>query len=232
MVNSKPLQGTLEKPKPLHECMTAAQWSFVKKQRILQVLDTMMHDLSGPAHHLSYIDQCRGDMGIMAIHYGRVQSVNNVRQLLCIVHRHTVEPACQRPCLACRAESLRGGALQLLHCFLAPIVGSLSDSWGRRKLHAYGKLGPMFWFLGLIVMTKYYSASPSNAIVRSRSLLLRFALEMIPWGTFMAGNWGLFASQHADYFAEQSELSARIQACVNRLYQRSAARQIGPELHL
>lgn len=100
----------------------------------------------------------------------------------------------------------------LLHCFLAPIVGSLSDSWGRRQLHAYGKVGPMLWFLGLIGMTAYYTGNPASALVRSRSLQLRFMLEWVPWGTFTAGNWGLFASQHADYFAEQPELSARIQA--------------------
>ena len=160
--------------------LTPEQRKFVLKHRLLQILDTLMHDFSGPAHHLSYIDQCQGDMGMIAMHYGRVQSVNN-----------------------------------LLHCFLSPVVGSLSDSVGRRKLHAYGKLGPMLWFLGLIAMTKWYSAFPGSAAVRGRTLAFRFALEMVPWGTFMAGNWGLFASQHADYFAEQPELSARIQAADN-----------------
>lgn len=166
--------------KSLMEELTPKQRSFVLKQRLLQILDTLMHDFSGPAHHLSYIEQCQGDMGMMALHYGRVQSVNN-----------------------------------LLHCFLSPVVGSLSDSVGRRKLHAYGKLGPMLWFLGLVSMTKWYSAFPGSATVRAQTLAFRFALEMIPWGTLMAGNWGLFASQHADYFAEQPELSARIQAADN-----------------
>lgn len=160
--------------------LTPRERKFVLKHRLLQILDTLMHDFSGPAHHLSYIDQVQGDMGMMALHYGRVQSVNN-----------------------------------FIHCFLAPVVGSLSDSIGRRKLHALGKLGPMLWFLGLIVMTKWYSAFPGSAAVRAQTLAFRFALEMIPWGVFMSGNWGLFSSQHADYFAEKPELSARIQAADN-----------------
>lgn len=41
------------------------------------------------------------------------------------------------------------GVNNLLHMFLAPIVGSLSDSIGRRNLHAIGRLGPAMWFLGL-----------------------------------------------------------------------------------
>jgi hypothetical protein len=78
-----------------------------------------------------------------------------------------------------------------------------------------GKIGPGLWFLGLIVMTRWYTAHPGNAAVRAQTLAFRFALEMLPWGTLMAGTWGLFASQHADLFAEQPELSARIQAADN-----------------
>ena len=136
-----------------------------------------MHALSGPGHHLSYLDQCQNDMGLMAMHYGWVQTVNNA-----------------------------------LHCVLSPIVGSLSDTWGRRKLHAIGRVGPMLWFLGLPVMTMWYSAYPDDARIRRLSLHFRFLLEAIPWGTITAGNWGVFSAAHTDLFASRPELSSRIQA--------------------
>ena len=53
--------------------------------------------------------------------------------------------------LALRCSAGRGadgqvqGVNNLLHTFLAPIVGSLSDSVGRRNLHAIGRVGPMLW---------------------------------------------------------------------------------------
>ena len=34
----------------------------------------IMHSLSGPGHHLSYMEQCQGNMGQMAIHYGQVRT--------------------------------------------------------------------------------------------------------------------------------------------------------------
>lgn len=61
-------------------------------------------------------------------------------------------------------------------------------------------------------MTRFYSAAPNDAQVRAISLRIRFLLEMVPWGCFMAGNWGIFAASHSDLFAQQPELSARIQA--------------------
>jgi hypothetical protein len=60
--------------------LTPAQRRLVLKHRLLQVLDTLMHDLSGPARHLSYIEQCQGDMGLIALHYGRVQVRSRPRQ--------------------------------------------------------------------------------------------------------------------------------------------------------
>lgn len=55
------------RPKSLMDELTPEQRLFVRQQRLLQILDTLMHDLSGPAHHLSYIEQCRGNMGMMAL---------------------------------------------------------------------------------------------------------------------------------------------------------------------
>ena len=110
-----------------------------------------MHCMSSPCHHLSYIDQCQGDFGLMAVHYGWSQTAKN-----------------------------------LTYTFLAPIVSSVSDTWGRRVLHAVGRLGPVLWFLGLPSMTLWYSAFPDSARVRRLSLLMRLLMEVVCWGTFTA----------------------------------------------
>ena len=58
-------------------------------------------------------------------------------------------------------------ANNFLQVFLAPVVSSLSDRFGRKYIYAIGTLGPLTWFLGLPLCT---------------TLFHRKLLEAVAWG--------------------------------------------------
>lgn len=77
-------------------------------------------------------------------------------------------------------------------------VSALSDSFGRKHLQTWGRVGVVFFYW----CHKF----------RDRSLLHRFCMEIGCWGVLSAGAWPIFAASHSDLFGGRPELSSRIQA--------------------
>jgi hypothetical protein len=99
-----------------------------------------------------------------------------------------------------------------INTFLAPVIGSLSDAWGRYTLHWMGKAGPAIFFMLMPLNHIRFLASPGDAAVQQSVLRMRMAIEILGFGVLSAGNWGVFAAQHSDLFADRPLLSSRLQA--------------------
>jgi Na+/melibiose symporter-like transporter len=93
-----------------------------------------------------------------------------------------------------RTRSIMG----IVSVFTNPFVSALSDTFGRKHLQNWGRLGVVFFFGGYRF--------------RDRSLVHRMAMEVGCWGIAQAGTWAVFAASHADLFGNRPELSSRIQA--------------------
>ena len=65
--------------------------------------------------------------------------------------------------------------------FLQPVVGKLSDRYGRKLFLAAGKIGWVVWFA---------------LLPHTRTLAQRTALEALTWGVLSAGNWTVFGAAH------------------------------------
>ena len=81
--------------------------------------------------------------------------------------------------------------------FLNPLVGSLSDAIGRRKLLALGRVGWTAWFL---------------LIGRFRTLGQRRLGELLCWSLLSAGNWTVYGAMSTDVFGDRPSLNARLQS--------------------
>jgi len=96
--------------------------------------------------------------------------------------------------------------------FIAPVVGSLSDTFGRRTLHWLGRAGAAIFFMLMPLNHMRFLANPGNAAVQQSVLQMRMAIEILGFGVLTAGNWGIFAAAHTDLFADRPSLSSRLQA--------------------
>jgi MFS family permease len=96
--------------------------------------------------------------------------------------------------------------------FIAPVVGSLSDTFGRRTLHWLGRAGAAIFFMLMPLNHMRFLANPGNAAVQQSVLQTRMAIEILGFGVLTAGNWGIFAAAHTDLFADRPSLSSRLQA--------------------
>ena len=85
----------------------------------------------------------------------------------------------------------------LFNAFLNPIVGSLSDTYGRRWIMTAGRLGWLLWW---------------GILPAVRTPFQRLVGEVLCWGTLGAGNWSVFAAAYADRFGDRPELTAQIHA--------------------
>ena len=81
--------------------------------------------------------------------------------------------------------------------FGSPIVGALSDRFGRRYLLAAGRCGWVLWFA---------------AIPRFTSLRQRMLGELVCWSLLGSGNWTVYGAQNTDLFGDRPTLSARLAA--------------------
>ena len=89
------------------------------------------------------------------------------------------------PMVMAIANSRKDQINNFLNTFLAPIVGRLSDRYGRRIFLAVGKIGWVIWFL---------------ALPYTKTLLQRQALEAVCWGVLNAGNWSILGAMQSDVF--------------------------------
>ena len=85
-------------------------------------------------------------------------------------------------------------ASSLFNTLLAPIVGSLSDTWGRKRLHTLGRLGPGCCFFSHILCQALFLRRPDDAARRRLCLVVRLLGELLFWGITNAGCWGIFAA--------------------------------------
>ena len=89
------------------------------------------------------------------------------------------------PMVMAIANSRKDQINNFLNTFLAPIVGRLSDRYGRRIFLAVGKIGWVIWFL---------------ALPYTKTLFQRQALEAVCWGVLNAGNWSILGAMQSDVF--------------------------------
>eukprot|EP01045_Picozoa_sp_COSAG04_P008467 COSAG04_NODE_469_length_13856_cov_8.973832_2_plen_236_part_00 len=99
-----------------------------------------------------------------------------------------------------------------INTFLAPIVGSLSDAWGRHTLHWAGKAGAAIFFMLMPLNHSRFLTNPTDPAMQRSVLQVRMAIEILGFGVLSAGNWGVFAAAHTDLFADRPALSSRLQA--------------------
>ena len=85
----------------------------------------------------------------------------------------------------------------LCNAFLNPIVGSLSDRFGRRWILAGTRVGWLLWWF---------------LLPRIRTPFQRRMGEVLCWGILGAGTWTVFGAAYSDRFGDRPELTAQIHA--------------------
>ena len=83
----------------------------------------------------------------------------------------------------------------LCNAFLNPIVGSLSDRFGRRWILAGTRVGWLLWWF---------------LLPRIRTPFQRRMGEVLCWGILGAGTWTVFGAAYSDRFGDRPELTAQV----------------------
>ena len=84
-----------------------------------------------------------------------------------------------------------------IHLVMRPFFATLSDSFGRRHLMSWGRLGTVAFF----AFHRFRDRSPWH----------RMVMENVCWPPSNSC-WPVFAAAHSDLFGSRPELSAQIQA--------------------
>ena len=95
-------------------------------------------------------------------------------------------------------------SINLCNMFLAPVVGCLSDTFGRKPFMALGRLGWTLWWL-ILANSDRLSAAFSITPLR-----LRLLGEVLCWGVIQAGTWSVYTAASADYFGTRPSLMGRV----------------------
>ena len=95
-------------------------------------------------------------------------------------------------------------ATNLANLLLAPVVGCLSDTIGRKPLMIFGRIGWSAWWL-IVANVEAISARTGMT-----ALNIRLIGEVLCWGVFSAGNWSAFTAAQADLFGTRPELMAKV----------------------
>lgn len=99
-----------------------------------------------------------------------------------------------------------------INTFLAPAVGSLSDAFGRYRLHWMGRAGAAIFFCLMPINHMRFLSAPNDPVMQQSVLKMRMLIEIVGFGVLSSGNWGVFAAAHTDLFGDRPVLSSQLQA--------------------
>jgi DHA1 family tetracycline resistance protein-like MFS transporter len=92
----------------------------------------------------------------------------------------------------------------LFNMVLAPAVGCLSDTLGRKPLMMVGRLGWAAWWLVLPNIDRL------SYLLKLAPMTIRLWGETICWGVVAAGTFSAYQAAHADYFGTRPKLMGKI----------------------
>ena len=95
-------------------------------------------------------------------------------------------------------------SINLCNMLLAPAVGCLSDTIGRKPLMMFGRAGWALWWL---VLANIDALSAATGLTQ---LGIRMLGEIVCWGIIQAGTWSAYTAAQADYFGTRPALMGKV----------------------
>jgi MFS family permease len=105
--------------------------------------------------------------------------------------------------MALHYGSVQSGT-NLCNMLIAPAVGCLSDTIGRKPLMMFGRCGWALWWLTLANIDKI------SRVLKLTPLQVRFYGEILCWGIVQAGTWSAYTASMADHFGQRPALMGKV----------------------